>query len=267
MRLPPNKACAGAKCNYNVYLMGEPAVSVITVAYDSYFFVRLLVERVRELVGPREYEIVVVDRGSRDGTRSWLHKQPDVRVVTRRQWRLRHDHGEAAEAGVRSARYERIVLLDSDAHPVESSWLRNSVDRLDDHNRISGAIFRSRHRGNPLGWYVHPHFMTFFQGDLGRLIVLRKMRGDDTDTGEEATLLTIAAGHGIIGHEIEPCERFAVGHPSFPSVAGGVFHAWYVTRLARDEAAVAAETNGLVTRARYLEPLLAHLRHHYRLEY
>ena len=247
--------------------MGEPPVSVVTVAYDGYFFVRLLVEKVREFVGDRQYEIVVVDRGSRDGTRSWLSKQPDVRVVMRRQWRLRHDHGEAAEAGVRRARYERIVLLDSDAHPVDSGWLRNSVDRLDLHNRLAGAIFRGLHRGNPLGWYVHPHFMAFFQEDLGRLIVLRKMRGDDTDTGEEATLRTVAAGHGIVGHEIERCAQFAVGHPSFPSLAGGVFHAWYVTRLARDEAAVAAETNGLVTRATYLEPLLARLRQCYRLEY
>ncbi|MGO9451702.1 MAG: glycosyltransferase [Candidatus Binataceae bacterium] len=247
--------------------MGEPAVSIVTVAYDGYFFVRLLVEKVREFIGPRQYEIVVVDRGSRDGTRAWLRKQPDVRVVIRRQWSARHDHGEAAEAGVRSARHERIVLLDSDAHPLDPGWLRNSVDRLDHHNRISGAIFRSPHRGNPQGWYVHPHFMTFFREDLGGLIVLRKMREDDTDTGEEATLLTLAAGHGIIGHEIKRCERFAVGHPSYPSVAGGVFHAWYVTRLARDEAAVAAETHGLVTSATYLEPLLARLRQHYRLEY
>jgi len=247
-----------------------PAVSIVTVANDGYFFVRLLVEKVRDLVGPREYEIVVVDRGSRDGTRTWLRAQPDVRVIRRRQWRngdRHHRHGEAAEAGVRAARHERIVLLDSDAHPIDPDWLRNTADKLDDRHRIAGAIFRDRHRGNPHGWYVHPHFMAFFKADLGNNIVLRKVRGDDTDTGEEATLLTLAAGYAVVGHPIVFCAHLAVGNPSVPTVAGGVFHAWYVTRLAKDEAAVAAETSGAVTRAKYLEPLQTRLRAAYRLDY
>jgi glycosyltransferase involved in cell wall biosynthesis len=247
--------------------MTKPAVTIVTVAYNSYFFVRLLVEKVREFIGSRPYEILVVDRGSRDGTRAWLRRQPDVRMLTRWQWRFRHDHGEAAEAGVRAARHERIVLLDSDAHPVHPDWLTESVDRLDEHHRIAGAIFRSPHRGNPHGWYVHPHFMAFFKADLGRLVVLRKVRGDDTDTGEEATLLMLAAGKSVIGHEIEFCSRFSVGHPNVPTIAGGVFHAWYVTRLAKEEHAVAAETSGVVTRASYLDPLLARIREQYRLNY
>src|SRR5579872_6146333 len=93
-----------------------PAISFVTVAADGYLFVRLLVEKLRAFVGERQYEIVVVDRGSRDGTRAWLRAQPDIRVVTRRQWPWTrgHGHGEAAEAGVRAARHSRIVLLDSE---------------------------------------------------------------------------------------------------------------------------------------------------------
>jgi glycosyltransferase involved in cell wall biosynthesis len=249
--------------------MSLPAVSIVTVANDGYLFIRLLVEKVRALVGARDYEIVVVDRGSRDGSRAWLKAQPDVRVVRYRQWfwTRGHRHGEAAEAGMSKARFDRIVLLDSDAHPVAPDWLERSVDRLDAHHRLAGAVFRSKHRGNPHGWYIHPHFMAFFKSDLGQLVVLRKLRGEDTDTGEEATLRVLAAGRGIVGHEIELCRPFDVGHPSVPTVAGGVFHAWYVTRLAKNEAEVAAETNGAVTRARYLEPLIARLRAHYSLSY
>jgi len=248
--------------------MSPSAVSVVTVACDSYFFVRLLVEKVREFIGLRDYEIVVVDRGSRDGTRAWLRSQPDVRLVVHRPWLARgHGHGEAAEAGVRAAQYERIVLLDSDAHPIAPDWLAGTADRLDRHHRLSGAIFRDKHRGNPHGWYVHPHFMAFFKSDLGDLIVLRKLQGDATDTGEEATLRTLAAGRGIIGHPIEFCDRMAVGHPRVPTVAGGVFHAWYVTRLMRQHAEVSKETNGQVTRARYLDPLQAKLRAEYSLGY
>ncbi len=248
--------------------MNLPAVSVVTVARDSYFFVRLLVEKVREFVGPRDYEIVVVDRGSRDGTREWLRSQQDVHLVPHRAWLARgHGHGEAAEAGIRAARHERVVLLDSDAHPLAGDWLTGTSDRLDPHRRLAGAIFRGRHRGNPHGWYVHPHFMAFFKSDLGRLVVLRKLQGVDTDTGEEATLRMIAAGHEIVGHPIEFYDRLAVGHPRVPTVAGGVFHAWYVTRLIRQEADVIKETGGQVSRATYLDPLQARLRSEYGLRY
>src|SRR5262245_18015561 len=106
-------------------------VTIVTVTYDTYFFVRLLIERVREFVGPRDYEIVVVDRGSREGGRAWLRAQPDVRLVTSWQWRrTRHSHGSAAEKGVGHARYDHVVLLDSDAHPLDPTWLVRTVDQL-----------------------------------------------------------------------------------------------------------------------------------------
>jgi len=247
--------------------MTVPPVSIVTVTCDSYFFVRLLVEKVREFVGPRDYEIVVVDRGSRDGSRQWLLAQPDVRFLSRRLWFVRgHGHGQAAEAGIRAARHEHVVLLDSDAHPISADWLSGTADKLDRHHRLAGAVFRERHRGNPHGWYVHPHFMAFFKSDLGGLIVLRKLR-DETDTGEESTIRMLAAGHEIIGHAVEFCPRLAVGNPRVPTVAGGVFHARYVTRLLREEAEVVRETGGMVTRANYLEPMQAKLRAHYGLAY
>ena len=61
--------------------MSRP-VSIVTVSHDTFFFTRLLVEKVREFVGARSYEIIVVDRGSGDGTREWLAQQRDVRLVT-----------------------------------------------------------------------------------------------------------------------------------------------------------------------------------------
>jgi hypothetical protein len=227
----------------------------------------LLVEKVREFTGDRPYEIIAVDRGSRDGTGPWLRAQPDVRVLSHRQWRARHDHGEAAETGALAASHEIVVLLDSDAHPVSGNWLHDSADRLDEKRRLSGAIFRGQHRGNPHGWYIHPHFMAFFASDLGGLIRLRKLRGHETDTGEEATLRVLAAGLEVVGHPIEFCERFAVSHPRVPTISGGVFHAWYVTRLIKKDAAVARETCGAVTAENYLGPLQARLREEYELDY
>jgi len=247
--------------------MNRRPVSIVTVTRDGLFFTRLLVERVRRTVAARDYEIVVVDQGSRDGTLAWLRRQPDVRLMRYRRWFARgHRHGEAAEAGVRAARHPWIVLLDSDAHPVGPGWLEGSVDALDDAHPLAGAVFRSAHQGNPHGWYIHPHFMAFRRQDLGGLVVLRKLRGETTDTGEEATLRVLAAGRQVIGHEIVFCPEFAVGHPRVPPVAGGVFHAWYVSRLLHDEPAVLRETAGEVSRAHYLEPLQARLSAAYGLD-
>jgi glycosyltransferase involved in cell wall biosynthesis len=244
-------------------------VSVITVTNGGYFFVRLLVEKVREFIGDRQYEIIAVDRGSRDGTGAWLRAQPDVRVIRKRNWWFskQHRHGEDAEEAAASAKYEHIALLDSDAFPMQGDWLAMTVDKLDDHHRLAGAISHVKHGGNPHGWYVHPLFMAFCKSDLGKLIILRKVRGHTTDTGEEATIRMLEAGKGIIGHPIEYCQQFSVGHPRVPTVAAGVFHAWYVTRLIRDKSTVDEETGGTVSRENYRQPLEELLRKTYRLDY
>jgi glycosyltransferase involved in cell wall biosynthesis len=246
--------------------MARP-VSIVTVSYDTFFFVRLLVEKVRKLTGPRSYELIVVDRGSRDGTREWLEMQPDVRLLTARANRRGHGHGEAAEFGAASARYDQVVLLDSDAHPIESSWLELTVDRLDEHYRLAGAVFHGMHKSNPHGWYIHPHFMAFHKADLGGNVTLRKVPGQDLDTGEAATVRLLDAGLGVIGYPLEFCERFAVGHPHFPTVSAGVFHAWYGTRLRKDMRTVGEETHGAVSDANYLDPLQARIRQAYSLDY
>jgi glycosyltransferase involved in cell wall biosynthesis len=242
-------------------------VSIVTVSYDTFFFVRLLVEKVRELIGSRSYELIVVDRGSRDGTREWLGAQPNVRVVAAKPNRRGHGHGEAAELGAEQARYEHIVLLDSDAHPVAPSWLELTVDKLDTHNRLAGGVFRVSHKANRYGWYVHPHFMTFHKSDLGGNVTLRKVRRQDLDTGEAATIHLLDAGLGVIGYPLEFCALFDVGHPHFPTITAGVFHAWYGTRLSKETRTVREETAGAVSDVNYLKPLQARLRQVYHLEY
>ena len=244
-------------------------VSVITVTNGGYFFVRLLVEQVRKLVGDRKYEIIAVDRGSEDGTSEWLKQQPDVRVIVKRKkWFSRqHRHGDDAEEATRAAKYEYIALLDSDAFPLETNWLELTVDKLDDRHPLAGAIFNDKHEGNPHGWYIHPHFMTYRKSDLGKLIILRKIRSHTTDTGEEATIRVLDAGLEILGYPMEFCSRFSVGHPRVPTVAAGVFHAWYVTRLIKEQSTVDKETGGAVTRENYKNPLQELLRKAYNLDY
>jgi hypothetical protein len=243
-------------------------VSIVTVTREGYFFSRLLVERIRSLISDRPYEIIVVDRGSKDETRPWMSQQHDVRLIKFAQWRTRgHGHAQAAEKGIKDARHPNIVLMDSDAHPVSDDWLEMSVDSLDETVRLSGAKFVGKHVGNPHGWYVHPHFMCFKKSDFGGLIELRKLLGDDTDTGEESTIRVLEAGYEIRAFPIEFCQDFSVGHPQVPTISCGVFHAWYVSRLEHEESAVIMETSGKVTRESYLKPIQERLRAAYGLDY
>ena len=62
----------------------------------------------------------------------WLRAQPDLRLVEKRPWGARHSHGEVAKGG-RAARHDVIVLLDSDAHPVDAGWLGLTAEMLDEH--------------------------------------------------------------------------------------------------------------------------------------
>jgi len=247
--------------------MARP-VSIVAVNFDSLFYIRLLVEKVREFIGSRPYEIIVVDRGSRDGSREWLRDQPDVRLILKRQWRQsRHSHGQAAEAGVQAARHDIIVLMDSDAHPTDGRWLELTADKLDDQCRLAGAQFHTTHRDNPYGWYIHPHLMTFFKADFGTHITLRKIRGRDTDTAEDSTVRLLNSGLGVIGYPMEFEERFSVAHPSLPTVSAGVFHAWYSTRLVKNSGEVHQETGAGITQENYANPLRERLRHLYGLDY
>jgi hypothetical protein len=109
--------------------------------------------------------------------------------------------------------------------------------------------------------------MVFHRKDLGHLVVLRKMRGHDTDTGEEATIRLRDAGFGVLGYPVEHCTRFSVGYPSLPQVSAGVFHAGNATRIEKNSASVIRETNGLITKNGYILPLQRLLRETYRLNY
>ena len=247
--------------------MARP-VSIVTVNFDSIFYIRLLVEKTREFIGAREYEIVVVDRGSRDGSREWLREQPDVRLLIHRQWRQRrHSHGEAAELGVEAASHEIIVLLDSDAHPMNGSWLELTADKLDDRCRLAGAQFHTKRRDNLYGWYIHPHFMTFHKADLGTHVTLRKTRGRDTDTAEDSTVRFLDSGFGVTAYPLEVLEQYSVGNPSLPTVSAGVFHAWYSTRLIKNSKEVENETSAGISEENYAEPLRNLLRRLNGLDY
>lgn len=90
----------------------ETVISVVTGTYNRLTLLQAMVESVRaDLAGRVDYEIVVVDGGSTDGTQTWCVQQPDVRLI---------EHGalrgaiRAFNDGAFAARGRYVVLANDD---------------------------------------------------------------------------------------------------------------------------------------------------------
>lgn len=142
-----------------------PRVTVLLTCYNHFRYLPEALEGVRKQTF-RDYEIIAIDDGSKDETREWLAKQPDVRCVFNEQNLGTY---ETLNVGLRLAQGEFIAVLNDD-----DVWLPNKLARqvelLDAHPGVglvhTGGHFidgeGKRTEGNPLGFA----FPTFETGDI-----------------------------------------------------------------------------------------------------
>jgi glycosyltransferase involved in cell wall biosynthesis len=140
----------------------NPAVSVIIPAFNRAW---CLGDTLRSVWSQtfRNYEVIVVDDGSTDGTAALLRQFSQVRV---HRWEDNRGVSAARNLGIQMARGEWICFLDSDdqwvenklqvqvdlmqAHPecpasyTDEFWVRNGVrvNPKNKHRKYSGEIFR-----------------------------------------------------------------------------------------------------------------------------
>jgi glycosyltransferase involved in cell wall biosynthesis len=120
------------------------AATVVTVNWNSWEHLRVLIEVVRRR-SPAQTRILVVDNGSRDGSRARLAEHPDVSAL---RLPVNVGHELALDLGVLLCRTEYVVALDVDAFPLHDRWLEELLAPLDAGAAVSGAHLS---RG-----YVHP---------------------------------------------------------------------------------------------------------------
>ena len=100
-------------------------VSVVVPAYNEEDVIeQCITSIVQNAPGEQEWEIIVVDDGSRDRTPEILAtlctRFPNLRVVTHR---VNKNLGSALRSGIENARGDIIVTMDSDlTHPPELIW-------------------------------------------------------------------------------------------------------------------------------------------------
>jgi glycosyltransferase involved in cell wall biosynthesis len=116
-------------------------ISVVVPVYNEEDNIPELVERVAAALAPREFELIVIDDGSRDGSAGALERLAESRPWLRPLYLIRN-YGQSAalQAGFDAARGELIVTLDGDLQndPADVPALLQMLETQPDIDVISG---------------------------------------------------------------------------------------------------------------------------------
>ena len=119
----------------------RPRVSIVTVTHDGLVFTRLCLETLLAAETSIDFEVVVVDNASTDGTSEYLSELSALDDRVRVE--LSPDNAGFAAAtnrGVERSRGDIIVFLNNDTMLVDQ-WLDRLVDRLNDERiGLVGAV-------------------------------------------------------------------------------------------------------------------------------
>lgn len=123
------------------------SVSVVIPTWNAAVWLSALLDRLVAQRPDPPREVILVDSGSRDGTRELAVGRPGVRLLTVE----RFTHGGARNLGIRAAAGEYVALLTQDALPVDEQWLARLLDPFD--NPATAGVYARqipRADANPL---------------------------------------------------------------------------------------------------------------------
>ncbi|MCX6799230.1 MAG: glycosyltransferase family A protein [Candidatus Diapherotrites archaeon] len=117
-------------------LMAEkfPKASIVVPTYNNRAVLRRALHAMAEQQYPNDYEIIVVNDGSSDGTAEMLRRDfGETRKIRIINFEKNRGVCKARNAGIRIARYPILVNMDHDCVP-EKGWLRYLVAGFKDPN-------------------------------------------------------------------------------------------------------------------------------------
>lgn len=163
-----------------------PRVSVVVPTWNGCALLRAALDSLRAQTY-RDFETVVVDNGSRDGTAAMLEKEfPEVVVV-----RFAENRGfaVAVNAGVRAARGRYLALMNNDVE-AEPAWLGALVQVLDARPDVGSVATKMVSLGDPSLVDSAGAAMGLFAHDIGR----GQRDGPPFDAGREVLCPCAGAG-------------------------------------------------------------------------
>jgi glycosyltransferase involved in cell wall biosynthesis len=198
-----------------------PRVTVLLTCYNHRKYLPAAVDGLRTQTY-RDFDVIALDDGSKDGSREWLAEQPDLQCVFNAS--NLGTYGTLNE-GLRLANGELIAVLNDD-----DVWLPEKLERqvalLDAHPEVglvhTGGYFidgeGNRTEGNPLGF----RFPTFETGDILRGLVFENKiiasaalaRHECFDTVGEFNPAYFGSGDWEMWWRI--CERYSAGFVNEP---------------------------------------------------
>lgn len=97
-------------------------ISIIILTYNNLDYSMQCIESIRQYTDEDTYEIVVVDNGSKDGTREWLKQQKNLKLVFPDE---NTGFPKGCNLGIEAAEKGNDILLLNNDIVVTPSWLTN----------------------------------------------------------------------------------------------------------------------------------------------
>lgn len=119
--------------------MNPPKVSVVVLTRNAGPGFAALLEKLRDQKTDFEYEVLVIDSGSTDGTVELARRSgATVREIDPAEF----DHGATRNLGASLAAGEYVAFVVQDAVPLDEHWLAAMVENLERDGRVAGVYGR-----------------------------------------------------------------------------------------------------------------------------
>lgn len=113
--------------------MQRPPLSIVIPAYNEEEGIRHGLERIVEMKFHEKYEVIYVDDGSTDKTYQIVSEYP----VTCLRHNVNKGYGAALKTGIRKAKGEKVVILDSDGQH-DPKYLDTLIGMLNEYDMVIG---------------------------------------------------------------------------------------------------------------------------------
>jgi len=162
---------------------GGPRLSVIIPNWNGLALMRACLDSLRGQTY-RDFEVIVVDNGSTDGSVAALEQEyPDVRVLA---LSVNGGYSGGCNRGIEVARGELLVMLNNDTE-ADARWLEALVDAMDRHPEAGSAASRLMIYDKPEEPYGPPYDQErYVFGGCGGAVAYRREMLDEIGTFEEA---------------------------------------------------------------------------------
>ncbi|SFA97064.1 glycosyltransferase family 2 protein [Clostridium frigidicarnis] len=95
--------------------------SILIITYNNIGYTKLCIESIRKYTKRDEYELIIVDNNSSDGTIEWIKEQQDIKYILNKE---NLGFPTACNQGIEIAEKNDILLLNNDII-VTTNWLEN----------------------------------------------------------------------------------------------------------------------------------------------